>query len=65
MPSPAGWLTLLYARNIQAVRGLRDNIRHAMGPSASAAQVDESGASGLSHVAPGVLGHVPPAGVDG
>ncbi len=25
---------LLHARNIQAVRGLRDNIRHAMGPSA-------------------------------
>jgi Kdo2-lipid IVA lauroyltransferase/acyltransferase len=39
----AGWLAdLLYARNIQAVRGLRDNIRRAMGPSASAAQVDEA-----------------------
>ena len=39
----AGWLAdLLYARNIQAVRGLRDNIRHAMGPTASAAQVNET-----------------------
>jgi len=37
-----GLANLLYARNIQAVRGLRDNIRHAMGPSASATQVDEA-----------------------
>jgi lauroyl/myristoyl acyltransferase len=33
---------LLYAWNVQAVCGLRDNIRHAMGPSASAAQVNEA-----------------------
>jgi len=47
---PVGWgyalasglADLLYARNIRAVRGLRDNIRHAMGASASAAQVDEA-----------------------
>jgi lauroyl/myristoyl acyltransferase len=39
----AGWLAdLAHARNIEAVRGLRDNIRHAMGASASAAQVDET-----------------------
>jgi len=37
-----GLADLLYARNIQVVCGLRDNIRHAMGPSASAAQVDET-----------------------
>jgi len=37
-----GLADLLYARNIQAVRGLRDNIRHAMGPSASIAQVNET-----------------------
>jgi len=36
----ASWLAdLNYQRNVQAVRGLRDNIRHAMGPSAAPAQV--------------------------
>jgi KDO2-lipid IV(A) lauroyltransferase len=37
----AGWLAdFLCQRNNSAVRGLRDNIHHAMGPSASTAQVD-------------------------
>jgi lauroyl/myristoyl acyltransferase len=37
----AGWLAdLVHARNIQAVRGLRDNIRHAVGPSASPNEIE-------------------------
>jgi KDO2-lipid IV(A) lauroyltransferase len=39
----AGWLARLnYRRDVEAVQGLRDNIHHAMGSSASAAQVEEA-----------------------
>src|SRR5512136_1430107 len=39
----AGWLADLGGwRNVKAVRGLRTNLRHAMGASASAQQVDQA-----------------------
>jgi KDO2-lipid IV(A) lauroyltransferase len=38
----SGLADLLYARNIQTVRGLRDNIRHAMRPSAATALVNDT-----------------------